>query len=511
MLQVFRRFLRGVTSSFVGALGVALVNAAFFTFLLIETFRIAGAVKSAYVGLVSYLVLPPIFVLGLILVPVGWWLHARRSPHTWRELLAADFGDDLVAPHPSGSHLFAVVSLLTLVNLAFLGGGSARMLRFMEEPVFCGTACHSVMNPEWTTYQDSPHARVRCVECHVGEGTDALIDSKINGAWQVVSLTFDLYERPIPTPVHQLRPARETCEHCHWPDKVTGDRIKTWRRFEMDRASTPTYTTLNLHVGSSGRGGIHWHVHPDNEVRYASVADEREVMRWVEARAPGGAEVRYENREYTAAPTGDEGVRVMDCVDCHNRATHVYEDPEAVVDDLIAEGAIDRRIPYARRISLAALTGGWRDREAAMAGIEREMHRTTEDIDPGAYPSLQPELDAAVEVLREAYDRNVHPEMNISWGAYPSHLGHRHDRAGCFRCHNEDMVDEGGRAIPYECELCHDILAWDGPNTYAFLGEPPEGDPERAMYLAARAALGGDQHTTPASAVRGGLSPHPSP
>ncbi|MBW1881672.1 MAG: NapC/NirT family cytochrome c, partial [Deltaproteobacteria bacterium] len=439
--------------------------------------------------MISYLVLPPIFVLGLLLVPFGWWLHVRRSPHSWRELLAADFGDELVAPRASGSRLFALVAVLTLVNIAFLGGGSARMLQFMEEPVFCGTACHSVMNPEWTTYQDSPHARVACVECHVGEGADALIDSKLNGLWQLVSLSFDLYDRPIPTPVHQLRPSRETCEHCHWPDKVMGDRIKTWRRFEMDRASTPTFTTLNLHVGSSEGGGIHWHVHPDNQVRYASVADERESMLWVETRAADGAPIRYQDAGRTVDPAGDEHVRTMDCVDCHNRATHIYEDPEDVVDDLIATGAIDRRIPFARRTSLEALTGSWRDHEMAMAGIERELHRTTEATDPRGYAALQPELDAAVVALREAYDRNIHERMGISWGAYPSHLGHPHDGAGCFRCHHEDMVDEEGGAIPYECELCHDLLAWDSPTPYAFLGEPPDDDPEKAMYWAAQAAL----------------------
>jgi hypothetical protein len=345
MVRVFRRFLHGVTSSLVGALGVALVNAAFFIFLVVEGLRLVGVLKSAYVGMISYLVLPPVFVLGLLLIPVGWWLHVRRSPHSWRTLLTADFGDELVAPRGSGSRLFALVATLTVVNLAFLGGGSARMLQFMEEPEFCGTACHSVMSPEWATYQDSPHARVRCVECHVGEGAEALIDSKVNGLWQLVSVTFDLYERPIPTPVHQLRPARETCEHCHWPDKVTGDRIKTWERFEMDRESTPTYTTLKLYVGSSEGDGVHWHVGADNQVRYASEDDERRVMLWVEARASDGGWIRYEDPGRIAEPSGDEHVRVMDCVDCHNRVTHIYEGPEDAVDRLIAEGAIDRRIP----------------------------------------------------------------------------------------------------------------------------------------------------------------------
>jgi hypothetical protein len=505
MVRVFRRFLHGVTSSLVGALGVALVNAAFFIFLVVEGLRLVGVLKSAYVGMISYLVLPPVFVLGLLLIPVGWWLHVRRSPHSWRTLLTADFGDELVAPRGSGSRLFALVATLTVVNLAFLGGGSARMLQFMEEPEFCGTACHSVMSPEWATYQDSPHARVRCVECHVGEGAEALIDSKVNGLWQLVSVTFDLYERPIPTPVHQLRPARETCEHCHWPDKVTGDRIKTWERFEMDRESTPTYTTLKLYVGSSEGDGVHWHVGADNQVRYASEDDERRVMLWVEARASDGGWIRYEDPGRIAEPSGDEHVRVMDCVDCHNRVTHIYEGPEDAVDRLIAEGAIDRRIPFARRTSLEALTGSWRDHEMAMAGIERELLRTTEEVDPKAFVSLQPELDAAVEALQHTYERNVHERMEVSWGAYPSHLGHPHDRAGCMRCHHEDMVDAEGQAIPYECDLCHDILAWDSPTPFEFLTDPPEGEPEKEMYWLAQIALtepgAGGEHADTAEGV----------
>jgi hypothetical protein len=124
-----------------------------------------------------------------------------------------------------------MVLMLTILNLAIFGAASARMLHFMDSAKFCGTACHSVMNPEWVTYQQSPHAHVQCVECHVGEGMGALIDSKINGMWQVISLNFNLYERPIPTPVHNLRPARETCEKCHWPDFFIGNRVKTFPHY----------------------------------------------------------------------------------------------------------------------------------------------------------------------------------------------------------------------------------------------------------------------------------------
>ncbi len=191
------------------------------------------------------------------------------------------------------------------------------MLHFMDSAEFCGTACHSVMNPEWTTYQASPHARVACVECHVGEGVGALVNSKLNGAWQMVSATFDLYERPIPTPVHQLRPARETCEKCHWPSKFYGSRLQTRIAYENDEASTPRYTTLNLKIdaGAAGDTGVHWHISPGKEVRYASVDDEREEMIWVESLQPDGNVRRFVNtapapaRATSSRRCSDDGLR----------------------------------------------------------------------------------------------------------------------------------------------------------------------------------------------------------
>ncbi|HQK20646.1 MAG TPA: NapC/NirT family cytochrome c, partial [Polyangiaceae bacterium] len=427
---------------------------------------------------------------GLMMIPVGWWLYRRKTGHTTRELLSKEFSDELLAPAPLGSRLFLIIAGLTLANIVFLGAGSARMLHFMDQPVFCGTACHSVMHPEWITYQQSPHARVRCVDCHVGQGPEAAVDAKLNGLWQVISVSFNLYERPIPTPVHNLRPARETCERCHWPQKFYGDRIKTIAHFADDRESSPQYTTLSLKVGSGTgqrRGEIHWHVAAENEVRYLPGDKRRNTVQWVEVRRPGGTWKRYTHTQLPVLsqgeqrPHGSKSVRAMDCVDCHNRATHIYQDPAAAVDDAIERGEIDRTIPFIRRQSVAALRGRYPSDVPATQSIEQDI--------VGYYAKHEPEvlhehgraLSKAVEAIERIYSRNIHPTMNVWWNPYPSHIGHQKG-LGCQRCHNPSMKDESGKALPYDCTLCHSILAYDSTTPFAFLGVVDRHSPQAAMH-----------------------------
>jgi hypothetical protein len=498
-VRYFQHFVQGLATDWIGAVGIILTSTAFVLFILMELLRLVGAVTNAYVGLVTYMALPGLFILGLILIPVGWARYRRRTGRTTRQLLEERFVFDLLEPRLTGSRLLGIISVLTLVNLLFLGVGGARMLHFMDTPVFCGTACHSVMNPEWSVYQASPHARVACVECHVGEGVDALIDAKLNGLWQIISATFDLYERPIPTPVRNLRPARETCEHCHWPEKFYGDRISVATRYALDSASTPSFTTLSLKIGSGTgerRGEIHWHIAAHNQVRYTSVEDEREVMIWVESQRPDGSWYRWNNRSLAAGrvpgldgsgaggaaeapPVG--GIRVLDCVDCHNRATHIYEDPETAVDHRLATGEIDAGLPFVKKVAFEALSTRYRDIPTAMAGIERVVQLTYAQRIPGGATADARSIEQLIKTLQEVYERNVHPNMRVWWNPYPDHIGHR-GGTGCFRCHSLDLVDAEGDSIVHDCTLCHAILAWDSPRAYAFLEPPEEDDPEREMH-----------------------------
>lgn len=483
MLRSYFDFVRAVSIDRLGRLGVVLTTSSFASFVVLQLAMLAGIVTNAYVGLIVYMLFPVLFVVGLLIIPVAWYRQRRRTGLSTRELVEARFGPDAVAGSVAGARVFRTVALLTLANLLILGGASIKMLHFMDSPRFCGTACHQVMSPEWTTYQASPHARVACVECHVGEGMGALLNSKLNGAWQIVSATFDLYERPIPTPVLQLRPARETCERCHWPEKFYGNRLTTRIRYDNDEASTPHYTTLNLKIdaGAAGSTGVHWHVARGVEVRYSSVDDEREQMLWVEVRRPDGEWRRFENTRAPAATAESGLVRVMDCVDCHNRATHVYEDPGRAVDAAIRMGRIDRSLPFIRREAVAAITGGYPSREAGSEGIRAALEGFYAREYPHRASAWLDRIDAAVTVLQEIYARNVHHRMNITWGAYPSLLGHT-QAPGCFRCHTRDLKDPEGAWITDDCTVCHSILANDEAEAFAYLQPADEGSRNRAMH-----------------------------
>jgi len=484
LFHKYLQFVRAVSVNRIGLTGVVLTTTAVVLFVVFELGGLIGLFRNAYAGLITYLAFPVIFVIGLILIPIGWRKRKRDTGKSAKELLEERFPDTQVRPGFFGSHVFRTIVILTLGNIVIIGLASSRMLSFMDEPNFCGTACHSVMNPEWVTYQASPHARVKCVECHVGEGIGALIDSKINGTWQMISVTFDLLERPIPTPVHQLRPARETCEKCHWPDKFYGNRLQTLVRYERDSASTPKYTSLNMKIdaGTGGlREGIHWHIAEDNTVRYASVEDERKQMIWVEAEQDDGSFRRFVNRDLVGEEE-HEYVREVDCIDCHNRATHIYEDPSKALDERIDKGVLPRSLPYLKREALAAVTTNWSDSAAAMDGIRNHIEGFYRRRFPEVLTANMTVVDSVVTVLRSVYNRNIHHEMNIDWNAYPSLIGHRDQTQGCFRCHNPSLVDSSGAAIRSDCTLCHSILAFGDDQPLQYLQPPDTADPRVEMH-----------------------------
>ena len=471
MSKLYIRFLRGVSANFISTLGAAMVTSVVLLFVLFEILHTSGVISQAYIGLITYLAFPALFILGLLFIPIGWFIWSKQNGKPISELLSAKFAEDL-KPKQLGAKLWRTVAALTLLNLVIFGAATSRMLHFMDSAHFCGTACHSVMNPEWVTYQQSPHARVACVECHVGEGVGALIDSKINGTWQMISVTFDLLDRPIPTPVHNLRPARETCEKCHWPDLFLGNRIKTFPHYSADSLSTAQYTTLMLKVGSGARQldkGSHWHVGAHNQVRYASLEDKREDIVWVEVLREGQAPVRYESARLAdrANEVGD-AVRVMDCVDCHNRATHIYEPPERAVDSRIAKYPELRGLPFAKRVMLEAVLKNMPSDESRREYVRTSMESYYSRGDYNLSLAQQTQLDQAVDVANSIVERNIHPEMNITWGSYPSKLGHR-ENVGCFRCHNMDMKASDGQGISMDCTLCHSILALESEKPFQFL------------------------------------------
>ncbi|MBN1482817.1 hypothetical protein EH223_12775 [candidate division KSB1 bacterium] len=475
MWKKYKNFLRGVSVNWIGKLGVILVTGTVISFFVFETAHTAGLIRNAYFGLITYLAFPVLFIIGLILIPLSWSKLKKDTGKSTSELMSNQFQQEELAPKQIGARLFRTIAILTIVNVIILAVATLRMLHFMDQSEFCGTACHTVMNPEWVTHQRSPHARAPCVECHVGEGLDALIASKLNGIRQMVLAATNTYNQPIPTPVHTLRPARETCEHCHWPEKFYGQEQNTYINYQSDSLNTPFYTTLSVKIDPGHAGyaaGAHWHV-MGNQVRYISVDGERRQMLEVRVKQPDASFKVYYN-ERAIATESEEEERVMDCIDCHNRATHIYKDPERAVDEAIRAGKIDRDLPFIKREALAALVGSYADKPAALQSIEYHISGFYSRQYPIVFRALSAEIAEAVQTLQDIYAVNRHHYMRIKWGTYPSHVGHDRD-LGCFRCHTQTLKTEAGQTMNHDCTLCHSILAMDSPSPLEYV-RPTQDD-----------------------------------
>ncbi len=421
----------------------------------------------AYAGIILFLALPALFVLGLLLIPVGAVLARRRA--------AVPVHVDLRAAHVRTALVW--VALATGVNVVLLTMASYRGAVYMDSTQFCGLTCHSVMAPQYTAYVGSPHSRVTCTECHIGPGASWFVRSKLSGARQVFAVAFETYSRPIPSPVHNLRPSRETCEHCHWPQKFHGDRLVVRRRFEEDEASTPLTTVLLMKIGGRTAGGgvgIHGsHLEPADKITYVASDEKRQVIPRVTVRGGNGKDVEFVSSDVTmtAADLARAERRTMDCIDCHNRPTHAFEMPERALDLALEQGRIRRDLPFIKKKGTEILRADYPDREAAARRIEEGLAEFYKSRYPEVYRLKRSHIQAASAELQAIYLRNVFPSMKVGWGTYPNHLGHT-DFAGCFRCHDDTHKTADGRTIVQDCTSCHQLLAQDekDPKILADLG-----------------------------------------
>jgi hypothetical protein len=320
------------------------------------------------------------------------------------------------------------------------------------------------MAPEYSTYQNSPHSRVECVECHIGPGAGWFVRSKLSGLRQVVAVTFHTYSRPIPSPVKYLRPARETCEQCHWPQRFTGDKLLVNTSYKDDEKNTPQTDVLLLKVGGrtwQGSVGIHGHHLADNaRIRYISTDVERQTIPVVYYTDDSGKTTEFVSSD--VKPTQqqlDKGEhRVMDCVDCHNRPTHVFELPENAVDKQMSLGRISPELPYIRKKSVEVLKVNYPARDVAKRNIVEELNNFYRTNYPDIYQTRRPLVQLAGEEVANIYLRNIFPDMRVTWGVHPNNLGHN-DSPGCFRCHDGSHTSADGQTITNDCSACHDVLA----------------------------------------------------
>jgi len=453
---MFKNFLVSITRNGISLIGTALAVAGLVLIASLFTMEQLGFEGGPYIGILTYLILPMIFVIGLVLIPIGavlWRRKIRRTPGGEGSPMLPVFDLNVVQTR----RWLLILLGATMVNIIILSSATYKGVEVMESVEFCGTACHTVMQPEYTAHQRSPHSRVKCAGCHIGTGADWFVKSKLDGAWQMVSVALNLFPRPIPTPLHDLRPARDTCEQCHWPTKFVGDKLIVERHFDEDEMNTELTTAVLLKVGGirvANSSGIHWHVDPGVEIRYRS-DETREEIYEVEFTDTDGTVMDYKDRR---APE-DGGIwRNMDCVDCHNRPSHIYEAPDSEIDNAIDGGLIDRSLPFVRRESLRVIDAEYASHEEARTVISDELQRFYVENYPDIAGDRADSISAAAEALGDIYAVNVFPQMNVWWNTYPDHIGHENS-PGCFRCHNKKMRTTERVQIRSDCDICHTVLA----------------------------------------------------
>lgn len=449
-----RKILAPLTRNAISLAGSALMLICAILFASLFVIEVMGAKTSPYAGILTYLILPAGGVFGFILVLWGIRKERQRSPERPYPVIDLNLG--------AVRRRLLLVLLVVSVGVVVLAAATSQGMHVMETESFCGETCHSVMGPEFAAFQRSPHARVACVECHIGSGTAWMVKMKLNGAWQMVSTLLDLYDRPIPTPVHNLRPSRGTCEECHWPETFYGTRAKMITRYEEDEPNTELKTILLMKTGGNdfaGHHGIHWHMSPDIQVRYR--ADEtRQTMFEVELTDERGA-VKVFRKQTLEDDAGEpEDWRVMDCIDCHNRPTHIYHRADEAVDTALSREFIARDLPYVRREGERAIRAEYATQEQALVGIPAALQAFYEKNYPQVAYRRADDITEAGRVLGAFYKGNVYPHMNIGWGSYPDHSGH-HFSPGCNRCHAGDHATDDGQAISADCTICHTVIAWD--------------------------------------------------
>jgi hypothetical protein len=464
-MQIIRAWLSPLvhlSNNWISLLGVVLVTAStvFWLFLLPSTF--GGGPPNPYFGILAFMVIPAGFFTGLALIPLGIWLKWRREHRlgSYPSSFPA-----LSLRNVEFRRLMVFIGVTTFANILIASQLTYSAVHYMDSVTFCGQTCHTVMQPEFVAYQNSPHSRVECVKCHIGPGASWFVRSKLSGIGQVFAVTLNTYPRPIPTPVHNLRPARDTCETCHWPQKYGADRIRVIQKYAEDEANTPAKTVLLMHIGggTGGEGqGIHgFHMRAGVKFEYAHADEKRQQIPWVRYTTAEGKVIEYFAEGVKPEQVKNLPVREMDCMDCHTRPSHSFDLPDRAVDHAMQAGSISPALPFAKQHALEVLKRPYATRGEATARIPAEFEGFYKAKHPEILEQRRQEIAASAKGVLSVYNRNIFPEMKVTWGTYPNNIGHT-DFPGCFRCHDDAHTSvDGSRKINQDCNSCHGLLAMD--------------------------------------------------
>jgi len=461
--NILDAFFKGIARSRVSLIGAMLTTAVFPFLLGLVIVDSIWHIDNPYMGAIIYMILGPAFMLGLAMVFIGlFFLKGKEEVR----LFTLDYLKEYFTDETRFARVRKLIFLgifLTAANFFIFALLGYSGYHYLESNAFCGQFCHTVMEPEYTAYQNSPHSRVNCVECHIGAGATWFVKSKISGARQLFAVAFNTYPRPIETPVHGLRPARETCEECHQPEKFHGDKLIVKDKFLTDETNTHVQTVMLMKIGSAGNlvknaHGIHWHVSPENKITYKS-DEKRMTIPEVTLTKADGTQIVYRSGSTTDIHLE---TRVMDCIDCHNRPTHIYRTPDASLDEQLMSGAIPTELPFIKEQALRVIKENYASHDEARTAISAALTKWYNEKFPELQKTKPQLLQQAIQGVQQAYLENVWPSMKIRWNTYINLIGHGENfDIGCFRCHDDMHESEGGQTISGDCNTCHVILAQD--------------------------------------------------
>ena len=440
--------------------GMVLTTVSAVLFLIVFLADLFGLHTNPYIGIVFFLVLPALFLVGLALIPIGAW-RARRRRLAGREPAQVRWP---VVDWNNPTHRWASVLafVLTMGNIVIVSLAAYRGVEYMDSEAFCGQVCHQPMKPQFVSHQNGPHARVPCVACHVGRGAASFAESKLSGVRQLVSFARGTYPRPIPAPVQNMRSATDTCERCHLPESFHGDKTVRVAEFGEDEKNTETVSTISIHVGGGSERvgvtmGIHWHMNVGNKVEYIAADPARMIIPYVKTTDRFGKVTEYATPAATAELVASGERRLMNCMDCHNRSGHpIAATPERAVNELMARGDIPRTLPFIRREAVKALKQTFSGEEAGIAAVAASLLAFYQGRGEQEFATNRADVDRAIRATGRLVRGNVFPEMQTGFGTYPSHIGHV-DSPGCFRCHDDEHKTATGKTIGQNCETCHAI------------------------------------------------------
>ena len=459
--KLMRFFPRNLLSQAGLMLGVvAIGNIVIFTIIDLISVR-----QNPYVGILAYMVAPGFLIFSLALIGLGYWQGRHRTAKGEPPYPNIDLNDSR-----QRATIFGLLTFL-LVFVLISAVGSYKAYEYTETVQFCGLTCHGVMHPEYTAYQLSSHARVACVECHVGSGATWYVKSKMSGLRQVFATALNRYPRPIPTPVHNLRPAQQTCEECHWPKKFYGAQLKIFTHYSNDEPNTLRQIQMLLKTGggdpvTGAPEGIHWHMNIANQIDYVATDEQRQIIPYIRARDMQGRITEYYAKTSTVGKQQIEKMprRRMDCIDCHNRPTHVYVPPDQAVDQSLLSRHLDPSLPYLKQQAVAVLSANYDNTGAALEGIANGLRGFYQAKYPMLAKTRELDIRNAVDEVQRIYQRTTFPEMKVNWQTHPNNIGHFYF-SGCFRCHDGEHVNADGKVIPKDCDTCHTVVFQQGGTT----------------------------------------------